>query len=76
MSNTEAQGRAIKLSAGDEKAESMEHMDHEGQVHTCPACGHAMPMDEVMARAGAEKLTPGDQRGLGGAHMDREGQVK
>lgn len=72
MDKSEAQLRAIKLSGAQSGGEAGAHMDKEGQVHTCPSCGHSMPMEEVMAKAGAEKLTGGDKNGLGGAHMDRE----
>lgn len=75
MENHEAQMRAIKLTAGDERGESGAQMDMEGRVHKCPSCGHEMPMDEVMGHTGAERLTSGDQRGLGGAHMDKQGSI-
>lgn len=76
MEKREAQERAIRLTASDERGEDG-RMDVEGQVHKCPQCGHEMPMDEVLARAGehAERLTEGDKSGLEGAHMDREGEL-
>lgn len=73
MDRSEAQMRAIKLSSGDEMAEGKEHMDMEGRVHKCPACGHEMPMDEVLGHPGGIELAEGQK---GGKHMDKEGEVK
>lgn len=76
MDSKEAQMRAIKLSGAQSSGEAGAPMDKEGQVHKCPACGHEMGMDEVMATANAnsERLTGADKKGLGGAHMDHEGR--
>lgn len=67
--------RAIKLSGAQSSGEAGASIDKEGQVHTCPSCGHEMPMDEVMGQAGAERLTDADKRGLGGSRMDKEGNL-
>lgn len=64
--------QAIKLSSAQHGGEAGAHMDHEGQVHTCPACGHEMPMDEVLGRAGGIKLSGAQKSGEDGAHMDEE----
>lgn len=72
MDKAEAQMNAIKLTQGDKMAEGKVGMDHEGKVHKCPACGHEMPMDEVMGHAGGYKLTEGQK---GGSHMDHEGNL-
>ena len=53
MENHEAQMRAIQLSGAQSSGEAGAHMDAETRVHKCPACGHEMPMDEVMGHAGA-----------------------
>lgn len=76
MEKQEAQHRAIKLSMGDEHAEAHEHMDKEGRVHKCPACGHEMPMDEVLGHRGGIKLTHDEEGAEEKAHMDHEGRVK
>lgn len=75
MDNQEAQMRAIKLSGAQAGGEAGAHMDHEGKIHTCPACGHEMPMDEVLGKAGGIRLTESDKSGEAGAHMDKEGNL-
>jgi hypothetical protein len=75
MDSAEAQMRAIKLSSAQREGEAGAHMDTEGRVHTCPNCGHEMPMDDILGHEGGERLTSADKRGLGGAHMDREGNL-
>ena len=72
MEHTEAQERAIKLTADEAHAEGREHEDVEGRVHKCPACGHEMPMDEVIGHAGGIKLTHDEERAEDKEHMDRE----
>jgi predicted RNA-binding Zn-ribbon protein involved in translation (DUF1610 family) len=74
MERHEAQLNAIKLSSAQREGENGEHMDMEGKVHQCPNCGHEMPMEEVIARAGGIKLSGAQKSGEDGAHMDEEGE--
>lgn len=73
MDHSEAQMRAIQLS-GAQGMEMGEHMDEEKRSHVCPNCGHEMPMDEVLGRAGGERLTHSDEEAEDAEHMDKEGR--
>lgn len=72
MDSAEAQLRAIKLSSAQREGEAGAHDDVEGKVHQCPNCGHEMPMEEVIGRAGGIKLSGAQKSGEDGAHMDEE----
>lgn len=74
MEHSEAQMRAIKLSGAQASGEAGAHDDMEGRIHSCPNCGHEMPMDEVLGRAGGERLTHSDEEAEDAEHMDKEGR--